>query len=269
MDKSVEVLGSTENFDIEYHLGSFCIAMNQSILQQPDFEKYWRSYRNSDVRPTVIYRGELALSRTLKKVMKNPSEITALYSAHRFYEEVRSDGELFDFVLRNARTSDIFAWKRVDTRKIASVYRESYLQSILDPDEDSISIELNDERATKHWQLRSLSDVKSYISEGLLADQQQLDEDAVYEIALKEVIDSFLSGSQIHQNAAVLLRLGLPIVKLDGLYRGIFDMSDVFRVTEQLSGDEQRELRSLLMSRPYGRRYYVGWRRVAFERGYI
>ncbi len=267
MRTDLEVLGSTENFDIEYHLGSFCLAVNQSILLNKKFQNYWKNYRLSDVRPTVIKRGELALSRVLKSVMRNPSELTALYSAHRFYETVEKDPNLFDFVLKNARASTVFAWKRVDAQGIAQRYVDTYLRGALDP--ETVSIEVNHDSATDMWQLRSLDDVKTYLHEALLFDGQVVDDGALYEVALKEVIDSFVSGSQIHQNAALLLKLGLPIVKLDGLYRGIFDMADVYRVTDLLDEPERAELRALLMSRPYGRRYFTGWRQVAFERGYI
>lgn len=37
MTSEVEVLGATENFEIEYHLGSFCIAMAGTVLQKPRF----------------------------------------------------------------------------------------------------------------------------------------------------------------------------------------------------------------------------------------
>lgn len=270
MDTKYEVLGSTENFDIEYHLGSFCIAMSQSILRHPKFQRYWRSYRLSDVRPTVIKRGELALSKLLKSVMQNPSELTALYSAHRFFETVEPDEKMIDFVIRNARASGVFAWKRVDPRQIAKSYRESYLEGLLDREEETqISLDIADTDQLKNWQLRSLKDIETYLTDSLLVGGQKIDKLALHEAALKEIIESFMSGSQIHQNAAVLLNMGLPIVKLDGLYRGIFDMSDVYRVTQLLPEEEGMELRALLMSRPYGRRYYVGWRQVAFERGYI
>lgn len=271
METTYEVLGSTENFDIEYHLGSFCIAMNQSILLKSKFINYWKSYKLSDVRPTVIKRGELALSKTIKKVMKNPSKLTALYSAGRFFETIEADPNELNFVLRNARVSDVFAWKRVDAMHIAALYRETYLKSALDidPDSKNVTIDMNDNQYLTKWQIRSLDDIKTFLSEAYLKDGQVPDESTLYELALKEVGESFMSGSQIHQNAAVLLSHGLPIVKLDGLYRGIFDLADVYRITKQLPPAEGRELRALLISRPYGRRYFVGWRQVAFERGYL
>ncbi len=60
-DSYLEVLGSTENYEIEYHLGSFCISMSGNILRHQKFEKYWRAYRNSDLRPTLIRRRNVSI----------------------------------------------------------------------------------------------------------------------------------------------------------------------------------------------------------------
>lgn len=84
LTSEVEVLGSTENYEIEYHLGSFCIAMCGSILRQKRFQSYWRKYYLSDIRPVVIYRGEMKLSRTLKKCASSEAQFQALYSTFRF-----------------------------------------------------------------------------------------------------------------------------------------------------------------------------------------
>jgi len=76
-------------------------------------------------------------------------------------------------------------------------------------------------------------------------------------------------GSQIHQNAAVLLEIGLPIIKLDGLYRGMFNNYDVLRLQKKLNETEARELSALLLDRPYGGQMLYGWKRAAFLRGLI
>lgn len=85
----IEVLGATENYEIRHHLGSFCIAMAQSILCHDLIKKYWRNYSLTDVRPTVIRRGEMKLSRTLKSCVSKPSQFRALYDSSRFMAEIR------------------------------------------------------------------------------------------------------------------------------------------------------------------------------------
>lgn len=78
-----------------------------------------------------------------------------------------------------------------------------------------------------------------------------------------------MSGSQIHQNASILIKIGLPIIKLDGLYRGIFSYEDMGRICSMLKSDEGKELGDLLIARPYGGRYLTGWKRAAFEAGLL
>jgi hypothetical protein len=78
-----------------------------------------------------------------------------------------------------------------------------------------------------------------------------------------------MQGSQIHQNAATLLRMGLPFVKLDGLYRGAFNIYDMVNITSQMTAGEAEELRRLLMVRPYGGGTLTGWKRAAFMRGLV
>jgi hypothetical protein len=63
--------------------------------------------------------------------------------------------------------------------------------------------------------------------------------------------------------------MGLPIIKLDGLYRGIFNVMDVNLITQQLDETEADELEDLLYARPYGGDVLVGWKRSAFMRGLI
>jgi len=63
--------------------------------------------------------------------------------------------------------------------------------------------------------------------------------------------------------------MGLPIVKLDGLYRGMFGIGDVNRILERLGGDDATGFRALIFRRPFGGDTLVGWQRFAFFRGFI
>lgn len=61
----VEVLGATENYEINYHLGSFAISFAKKITNNAKFIKYWKNYKRSDIRPLVIKRGEMGLLKAL------------------------------------------------------------------------------------------------------------------------------------------------------------------------------------------------------------
>lgn len=104
MTSEIEVLGATENYDIEYHLGSFCIAMSKSILKNDAILKYWHNYRLTDVRPRVIKRGELKLSKILKRCVSVNDNFNALYSASRYGAAIAQDENLLNFAINSVRT---------------------------------------------------------------------------------------------------------------------------------------------------------------------
>ena len=270
-DAQVEVLGATENYEVEYHLGSFCISIAPSILEQPEFRRYWQDYRLTDVRPKVILRGEMRLSRLLKRLVSSPEQFTALYSAERFTQMLVEDDTLVEFALRNGRTSSLTHWKRVCYDQLVPRLQErvdlklavewgstvaavSALERFENDDEDP------DERIPPTWRRRAIE---------RLGPVAELDPEAVRRIQVGVLSDVFIEGSQIHQNAAVMLQMGLPIVKLDGLYRGMFNLYDVGTICSVLPEQERRPLRALLIERPFGADTYTGWKRAAFLRGLI
>ncbi|EPX78538.1 lipopolysaccharide biosynthesis protein [Litoreibacter arenae] len=267
MNSDIEVLGSTENYDMEYHLGSFCIAIAQSVLKQPSFQKYWHSYRLTDVRPRVIKRGELKLSKVLKSCVSKHSAFNALYSASRFSSAIAADDNLLSFAITSVRTSTIFAWKRASLKNVADEYRDRFAVPKLEMEKSPKSIEIAVKEYFDEVHVQTYSELKEFLKSRLSTNN--ISDEHLRRIMHAEFLESFMSGSQIHQNASILIRLGLPIIKLDGLYRGIFSYEDMARICEMLKDDEGHELGALLISRPYGGRYLTGWKRAAFEAGLL
>lgn len=271
MTSDIEVLGSTENYEIEHHLGSFCIAMSQAVLKNLRFQKYWYDYRLTDVRPSVIKRGEMKLSRTLKRCVSSPAEFQSLYSAARFLRALNEDRSLTDFVIKNARTSDLTGWERFSAkavisqladRFIAPVHISSALQSA------DVKIQAKMEHINEEEFIQDTALLHAYILRHVKADGE-IDQSLIKDSLISVLQQIFISGSHIHQNASTLLHLGLPIIKLDGLYRGMFNVFDVQRLTRQLPDSEAAELQRLLLERPYGGKTLVGWKRAAFMVGLI
>src|SRR4029079_8103377 len=88
----VEAMGATENFEIEHHVGSFCGAIAGRGGAPDRLQRYWRAYRNTDLRPAVIRRGEMGLSKALKRTVASDGDFRALYDVDRFSKRVRGDG---------------------------------------------------------------------------------------------------------------------------------------------------------------------------------
>lgn len=265
MTSEIEVLGSTENYDIEYHLGSFCIAMSQSVLKKPIFQKYWKNYRLTDVRPRVIKTGELNLSKVLKRCVSVSDAYAALYSASRYSSAITADENLLSFAITSVRTSSIFAWKRASLKNVANEYRDRFALQRLEMDKSPKSIEVAMKEYFDEVHVQTYSELKEFLESRL--NTNNISDEHLRRILHAELLESFMSGSQIHQNASILIKLGLPIIKLDGLYRGIFSYEDMARICGMLESYEGQELGALLISRPYGGRYLTGWKRAAFEAG--
>lgn len=282
MSSDVEVLGSTENYEIEYHLGSFCIAMGRSVLGSDRSKRYWERYRLSDVRPTVIRRGEMGLSRMLRSCASSPEQFAALYSAARFAEAVEGDGRLLDFAVRNGRTSNLTQWKRITPLDIVEYIRSRFLIHLHGAAEglhrtvdggssrkgSGFIIEASVRELEESAFVSGYDDLVDYVRRQM-KDPRQLDEPKVRSLIAAYIGEVFMEGSQVHQNAAILLHQGLPIVKLDGLYRGMFNLTDLNNLVVQLPAHEASELRRLLMERPYGGDTLIGWKNAAFMRGYL
>lgn len=269
MESDVEVLGSTENYEINYHLGSFCIAMCGSIARHPKFIRYWQRYRRTDVRPRVIKRGEMGLSKALKKCVSDPSQMRALYDSLRFTDlanDLSEDG--LNKIIRLSRRSALTPAKRFFLANQLNEIEDEILHDLDRDREISLEGGANQNMYKSHVQLTSFTQLKHAIAAKIVTTNNDNDI-SIRETIVAALIENFRCHSQIHQNAAVLVSMGLPIVKLDGVYRGVFNILDVGLIVEMLDADERKELERLLFSRPFGGEVLVGWQRSAFVRGLI
>ena len=74
-------------------------------------------------------------------------------------------------------------------------------------------------------------------------------------------------SSQIHNNCIALHHLGLPIIKLDLVYRTVCDMQSILKLKEQLADEQKDEFMSILTSRLAGNKFLFGMNRKAFMYG--
>jgi hypothetical protein len=230
----VEVLGSTENFEIEHHLGSFCIAMSNSILNNKKLKRYWQRYKCSDIRPLVIKAGEMQLSKVLKGAVSHSEAFRS------FAEIVKSFGA-------------------------------DYLHSSATIIGMTVSLEGSDLSVVDTRYAQSLSELEGYIHNSI-SNSDTVDEGlgrALRDSVIAHFVDCFSRGSQIHQSNAFLHRVGLPLIKLDGIYRGMFNSRDIEKVTDDLDASQQESFRRIMYSRPFGGSVLTGWKLAAFMRGLI
>ena len=128
-------------------------------------------------------------------------------------------------------------------------------------------IEFQSKNQLDEFYISNFESLNKYLAS--ILEVESVDRKDVHHIATSRLASEFLQGSQIHHNACILLFMGLPIVKNDGLYRGAFAMEDINRICEHLEEDEAKELVNILVSRPFGRSSLIGWKRAAFDAGLI
>lgn len=261
-------LGATENFEIERHLGSFFVSFDPTILMQKRFIRFWKRYRRSNIRPSVIRRGELRLSKTLKKLM-DPSEFGALYDIGAVSEkfEQQDFAQADRFFSLAVRSPGQLQWRKSMLPAVAEEWRNRYSAQMLKLQSDSkLAISQLEELFLKAVSLEGLTvEIRRLSPNSSPAEVHQ----TVREIALESILLSTASGSQIHNSCLFFFDMGLPIVKLDLLYRGAASFSDIIKFQSLLSPEEYLQLRGLIFQRPFGGDTLTGWRQAAFYKGLI
>lgn len=263
----IKVLGATENFEIQRHLGSFFISFTGTILQNPKFTRFWRRYRLSDIRPKVIRRGELRLSKLLVRLV-GESQFRAIWDISRMakFSGTKNLDELS--ILFSQSMQGNTHWKKSHLVALIEAWRNRYQTNLLRTNSaTSIRVSSKDLQLVTSLSpagvLRLLEEKFPYLDKGELLS-------SVKNVTIESLMSTAASGSQIHNSAIVFRTLGMPLVKLDLLYRGAANFADVIRLTGQNFDDnEATELRQLLLQRPYGADVFVGWRHAAFSVGLI
>ena len=264
MNTDIEVLGATENHEIEHHLGSFCISLQASILQHSLFKNYWKHYTNTDIRPKVIKHGEMKLSKTLRRCVSSADQFKVFYDLSWISNYLDNNKELLDHISDLYRVSDIVPWKRSSLQAASRRIYNKYLQM----DYNLANIEANIDSKLSYFVDNPKQLIKAIETNTKETNLQNLSQ-RVYEEVKNDLMECFVEGSQIHQNNILLHHLGMPIIKLDGLYRGMFSIADVVQLTSQLSQNEKLSFQKLMFDKPFGGNTLSGWKRAAFYQGLI
>ena len=275
INAKVEVLGATENHEISYHLGSFVISFAKKITNNAKFIKFWKNYKRTDIRPLVIKRGEMGLSKMLEKIVSNEFEMKALYDAnavrsflHESNQNLLSYSELY-------RNSDLVGWPRLSNIVLLEEFLStSKLTSNRYKKNDWLDkasanlVKIERSNLNVHdIHVTGIESIEIYLNRVAGKSDDILSKFQSYAVSRSVAISRF--GSQIHQNNACFMLMGLPIIKLDGIYRGMFSESDITNFQKLMAPQYFNELIEILYKKPFGGDVFFGWRQVAFFRGLI
>lgn len=207
----------------------------------------------------------------LKKVISSPDNFRALYDTTHAALTLKSDPELLDQVGQLARSSSLVHWPRFSFSAISKNIVAQYLHSSAVVAGAAVNVEVDQLSSINLQYVSSVSEFHDFLCNSI-SSAGELDS-SLSETIRNEVIANciacFAQGSQIHQNNVFLHRIGLPIIKLDGLYRGMFSERDIEKLAEDLVQSQQEEFRRVMYSRPFGGSVLYGWKRTAFLSGLI
>lgn len=264
---NVEVLGATENKEISHHLGSFCISIDGRIARNSKFESYWKNYKSSNVRPLVIKRGEFTLSRVLKSLVSSENQFRALYDVNEFEKLIKNDSYLFRNFYKFRREGAKAYWtnqyliKYFEDDLILKSFYNYYnkQQKSLTPPRIKVQ---NRKEVGAPVDFVEFANFLSCVDFNTIPHG-----DILHTRLLGIYLDDFTRGSQIHNNCIALHYLGLPIIKLDLLYRSVCNFDDLIKLKDQLDVSQQEEFMMLMTSRLSGDKFLFGLNKKAFDCG--
>lgn len=264
---NLDVLGATENVEIEHHIGSFCINFSNKIMSHSKFQNYWKNYTLSDMRPRVIKKGEMGLSKIIKKCISNSDEMSVLFNVHRFIKFLYSDVNLVKGANKYCRLSKNVGWESFHINQVHTLV-SSYIKNTLHTmDSDNINLKNLDYDAA-NLNLKGVYDFESY-QNFLQSNNIDFKEEFILSKMIATLSKTYVQGSQIHQNYGFNYLMGCGILKNDALYRGMLNYEDIVNMGEFLNQQDYEEYTAILTKTAFGSESHVGWKKVAFEHGYI
>ena len=265
----IDVLGATENREISHHLGSFCISVSGDITRKKKFIDYWDNYKPSNVRPLVIKRGEFTLSKVLKSLARDETHFAALYNVTAFEKALLSNDDLFKNYFRLRREGERRYWTNqyliqyFEHDYILKSFYQKYIEEKKKNEKRAVYKNMND----KKEDAVNFVDFTAFLSS---VDYNVLPQGPLLKERLMSIyLDDFTRGSQIHNNCIALHYIGLPIIKLDLIYRSVCNFNDLLKLKEQLDPSQRDDFMAMLTSRLSGEKFLFGLNRKAFDCGIL
>lgn len=278
-ETNVEVLGATENSQHSHHLGSFCISVAGKITRNAKFKSFWSKYKLSNVRPLVIKRGEFGLSKLLKSLVSSEHHFKSIFNVSFMEKKLNNDKKFYENYYYYRREGES-SWRNrsitglIANDEVLSSYYNKYIlanqraEKLAFASKDInefnvIAKEYENYESSKVDYLEAVVFFKNTVhKESILSEQFKKRLISLY-------LDEFTLGSQIHINCLALHHCGLPIIKLDLMFRCVCNMNDIIKLRDQLEESQREEFMTLILARLCGDKFLVGLNRLAYQFGIL
>jgi len=220
LNGEAEFIGVTEVFQFHYHVQSYALSFGERILRNKQFLRFWRRYRPISSRRWSIHKGEVALTRMLTKVGFRP---------HILYQAAELGPRLAARPIRELLESV----RLLPTGIRSELYGQ--FEKVLKADEspESISILETISQGVRNFD-PALSADENKTRMQAISDQAETMERWSFEIFTNRIISAIASRNQIHAGGFIFVKyLGLPVIKRDIFYRGVYLLEDIHRILSE------------------------------------
>ena len=87
-------LAITDNHEFIYHFASYFISVDGALFNSDTFQRFWKKFRPSNLRPRNIKKGELGLSKAILREVPRHETIVLFKRADLFREEYFASTDL-------------------------------------------------------------------------------------------------------------------------------------------------------------------------------
>lgn len=249
LDGEAEFIGLTEVFEYHYHVQSFLLSFGFHAVRSRAFAKFWKQYRPIGTRRWSIHRGEVGLTRHMTKAGFRP---------HILFQAAQLIPHLRPRPVREVLES---------VRLLPSYCRPALYR------------EFNKFIGTEGFSVADFEAISQGVRPltpgarpgGLPAISGQLEtmDRWNFEIFGNRLIGLIAKRNQVHVGGFLFMKyLGLPAIKRDVFYRGVYSLEEVYRIlsdfNEPLRDEVMADLRRAGTSM-----HFKGLRRILHSHGSI
>lgn len=249
----------SENYNIRWHYASYFLSFGPKVFRHRLFTNFWKKYQKTNRRQATIRRGEMALSGCLKAIVGETHLPRPLLNNDLIASEwdKQNLGEVpFQFI-PTGPTATVTDLKRP--------MKDLYSGYLSGPKNVQIHITAQPE---DNWQpVLCLSKATTISELSKFLDQFgfETNHDVLKSWFLSYILSDFRTGSQIHNASILAIPCGIPIVKLDVIFRGSLSWDNIESVAMQLPKHQQHEFLSIFGKHRYGASFLAGWRLTGFR----
>lgn len=260
-----EYVGVAENYEFQYHVGSYALAMGPKVIKDKRFKTYWKQYKLTEVRPKVIKRGEMELNHLIiNQIAIKPYVI---YSPRKLQAAINKQDmkKLIDSY--NAMPMHFDKGQYKDVYKRLANIAQKWNMTL---DGDTLDLANNNTISVKAFQklgrAKQTGELIGISKDAVIAAVNQATKTEM-EI---ELINFTVRSSQIHFAGVLLLNyLNCPIIKNDMVVRFIYTPGDLQRFSKFMSQEEYEEFFYIQTHRGVPAVHWKGFKRAMLDIGYL